>query len=103
MRWTETLYRRRLQRPIDAPTREAISNEFARHRHEIPVPTELQWHEEKPQFTIRSKWLSFVVQFTHEDLVVDAELSLAAKMFATQENRRHAVRLIESVANNLGL
>ena len=33
-------------------------------------------------------------------MVVNAELSLAAKMFATDENRRHAVRFIESVAND---
>ena len=51
------------------------------------VPTELHWHAEKPQFTIRSEWLSFVVHFTHEVLVVDAELTLAAKMLATKENR----------------
>ena len=41
--------------------------------------------------------------FHPERMVVDAELSLAAKMFATDENRRHAVRFIESVANDLNL
>jgi len=63
----------------------------------------LQWHPEKPQFTIRSKWLSFIVHFTHLDLVVDVELSVTAKMFATEANRKHAVRFIESIANDLGL
>ena len=43
------------------------------------------------------------MHFTHERMVVNAELSLAAKMFATEENRRHAVRFIESVANDLNL
>jgi hypothetical protein len=43
------------------------------------------------------------VHFTEEDLVVDAELSLAAKMLATPENRRYAVRYIETLANDLGL
>ena len=103
MRWKETLYTRRLRRPIDGPTREAITTEFSRRRHEIPVPTELHWHPEKPQFTIRSQWLSFVVQFTHEVLVVDAELSLAAKMFATQKHRQNAVHFIDSIATDLGL
>jgi hypothetical protein len=81
----------------------AISSEFSRRRHEIPIPTELQWHREKPQFTIRSTWLSFVVHFTPETLVVDAEFSLAAKMLATKENRENAVQFIESIANDLGL
>jgi hypothetical protein len=36
-------------------------------------------------------------------MVVDAELSLAAKMFATAENRRQAVEFIESVADHLNL
>ena len=67
------------------------------------MPAELHWHKEKPQFTIRSQWLSFVVHFTHEHMVVDAELSLAAKMLATPANRQTAVRFIESIANDLGL
>lgn len=64
---------------------------------------ELHWHHEKPQFTIRSQWLSFIVHFTPELLVVDAELSLAAKVMATQENRATAVRFIDSLATELGL
>jgi hypothetical protein len=99
----ETLYRRRLLRPLDEATRKAIDGEFARRRHQIPVATEFQWHHEKQQFTIRSKWLSFIVHFTDLDLVVDVELSLAAKMLATQENRKRAVRFIESIAKDLGL
>jgi hypothetical protein len=84
-------------------TREAINTEFRRRRHEIPVPTELNWDGEKPQFTISSRWLSFIVQFTPEQLVVDAEMTLAAKAFATRENRATAVRLIDSVSEALGL
>jgi hypothetical protein len=103
MRWTETVYKRRLRQPIDALTREAISTEYLRRRHEIPVPTELHWHAEKPQFTIRSKLLSFVVYFSHDLLVVDAELTLAAKLMATKENRETAVKFIDSLANDLGL
>jgi hypothetical protein len=99
----ETWFRRPLRQPIDETTRRAISDEFSRRRHEIPVPAELHWHQEKPQLTIRSKWLSFVVHFTHEELVVDAELSLAAKMLATRKHREEAVKVIESVADDLGL
>src|SRR5512135_1003955 len=103
MRWKETLYQRRLRRPFDGPTREAINTEFLRRRHEIPMPAELHWDREQPRLTIRSKWLSFVVHFGHEVLVVEAELTLAAKMLATPENRRSAVQFIESIANDLGL
>jgi hypothetical protein len=52
---------------------------------------------------IRSEWLSFIVHFTPEDLVVDAELTLAAKMFTTRKHREEAVKIIESVADALGL
>jgi hypothetical protein len=103
MRWKETIYQRRLKRPIDEPTRTAISAEFARRRHQIPVPAEIHWHPEKPQFTIHSSWLSFVVHFANDDLVVNAEMSLTAKMLATPANRKHAVQLIETIANDLGL
>ncbi len=47
--------------------------------------------------------MSFDVDFSHEQLVVDAELTLAAKMLATKENRATAVQFIESIANDLGL
>ena len=67
------------------------------------MPTELQWHPDKPQFTIRAQWLSFVVRFTHDILEVDAELSLAAKTFATQTHRQNAVLIIDSIATDLGL
>jgi hypothetical protein len=103
MRWKETLYTRRLRRPIDGPTREAISNEYSRRRHEIPVPTELHWHPDKPQFAIRSHLLSFVVRFTPELLEVEAELSLAAKALSTAAHRAKAVRFIDTIATELGL
>jgi hypothetical protein len=44
-----------------------------------------------------------VVHFTQEQLVVDAELSLPAKIYATKANRESAVQFIESIANDLGL
>jgi hypothetical protein len=103
MHWKETLYERRLRRPLDEPTRKAIDSAYLRHRHAIPVPTELHWHPAKSQFTIKSRWLSFVGRFTPEKLVVDAELTLAAKMMATDEHRSHAVRFIDTIANELGL
>jgi hypothetical protein len=103
MRWKETLYQRPLRRPLDEPTREAITSEYQRRRHEIPIPTELHWHAEAPQFSIRSKWATFDVSLAHARLVVDAELTLAAKMLATKENRQTAVQFIESIANDLGL
>jgi hypothetical protein len=103
MRWKEKLYERTLKRPIDDQTKATIRSEFHRRRDQIPVPAELSWHAAKPELTIRAKGIAFVVNFTHDRMVVDAELSLAAKLFATDENRRHAVRFIESVANDLNL
>jgi hypothetical protein len=67
------------------------------------LAAELHWHPEKPQFTIRLKLLSFVVHFSQDLLVVDAEMSLAAKVLATKENRAIAVGFIDSIANDLGL
>jgi hypothetical protein len=103
MRWKEKLYERALKRPIDDQTKATIHSEFHRRRDQIPVPAELSWHAVKPELTIRAKGIAFVVNFTHDHMIVDAELSLAAKLFATDENRRHAVRFIESVADDLNL
>jgi hypothetical protein len=103
MRWTETLYERTLRRPIDEQVRREIDEEYARRRHQIPLPTELRWHQSKPEFVISSRLLSFIGRYTTERLVVDAELTLAAKMLATDEHRRTAVRLLDDIADSLGL
>lgn len=103
MHWKEKLYERKLKRPIDEKTRAAIQSEFRRRRDQIPIPTELSWNASKPELTIRSQWISFIVHFSREHMVVNAELSVAAKMFATEENRRYAVHFIEGVANDLNL
>ena len=103
MRWKEKLYERPLKRPIDERARSAIHSELHRRRNQFPIPTELSWNAAKPELTIRSQWISFIVNFAQERMVVDAELSLAAKMFATDENRRQAVQFIESVADDLNL
>jgi hypothetical protein len=100
----ETLYERPLRRPLDEPTRRAIESEYRRRRHEIPIPTELRWHPSDPKFTIHSTLLSFVVHFTKDNrLVVDAELSMAARLLASGANRKQAVQFIESIAVELGL
>jgi hypothetical protein len=100
----ETLLERPLRRPLDEATRRAIDGEYRRRKHEIPVPTEMRWHATSPQFTIRSPLMSFVVNFTPDErLVVDAELSLAARMLASEANRKQAVKFIESIAVDLGL
>ncbi len=100
----EKLFERRLRRPLDEATRRAIDSEYQRRRHEIPIPTELKWHQSHPQFTIRSPMLSFIVNFTSDErMVVDAELSFAARMLASDANRKQAVAFIESIAVDLGL
>jgi hypothetical protein len=103
MAWREKLYERRLKRPVDTGTLAAIRSEFQRRKHEIPVPTELHDNPAKSEMTIKSKWLSFIVQFGKETLRVDAELSLAAKMLATAENRQVAIQFIDRIANDLNL
>jgi hypothetical protein len=100
----EKLFERRLRRPLDEETRRAIDAEYHRRRHEIPIPTEIRWHATHPQFTIRSAMLSFIVNFTADErMVVDAELSLAARLLASDANRKQAVAFIESIAADLGL
>ncbi len=103
MRWKETLYTRRLLRPLDESTRAAIVEEYERRRGEIPMPTELHWHPSLPQFTIKAPLLAFVVKFERDEMKVDAELSLAAKAMATQRHRAKAVGFIETIVASIGL
>ena len=103
MRWKEKLYERALKRPIDDQTKATIHSEFRRRRDQIPDADGTVLARRQARVDHPRQWIAFVVNFTHDRMVVDAELSLAAKMFATDENRRHAVRFIESVADDLNL
>jgi hypothetical protein len=103
MRFKEKLCERPLRRQLDGPTRDAIQSEFERRRHLIPVAAELHWDPARPELTIRSKWASFLIQFNAESLVVIVDLSLTAKVVATDEHRRRAIQIIEEVADELDL
>ena len=100
----ETLYERKLKRPLDEPTLKDVEEVYRRRKHELPVSTDLTWHPSKPEFTIRASLASVIVRFTPDDrMVVDAELSWAARLMATDANRRKAVAFIESIADDLRL
>jgi hypothetical protein len=104
MAWKERLYERALRRPVDDGALETVRSEYRKRRHEIPIDSELVLHPSQPErMTIRTRWLSFIIQFHKEKLTVDAELSLAAKLMATEQNRRLAIRFIDSIADDLDL
>src|SRR5262249_5718526 len=103
MRWKEKLYERRLKRPLDDSTRIAITDEFQRRQHLIPGGADLEWSDTAPELTIRSRWISFLVEFHDKSMIVTAELSLAAKLLATDENRRRAVEFVDDLMDELNL
>lgn len=103
MRRRETVYERRLKRSLDDALRDAIKQEAAERCRHIHFPTEYGWHEKEPVFTIRSTLATFVATFSAEKVVVSAELSLAARLFATEHNRKHAVEILDSIADRLDL
>jgi hypothetical protein len=99
----ERLYERPLARALDEQTRSAIEAELERRRDELPVPFDLVWKPGNQSLSIASKWATFLVHFDDGRMVVDAELSLAARVFATQQNRQKLIELISEVADELKL
>jgi len=99
----ERLYERELSRALDDQARQEIEAEFHRRRHEIPIPVDFAWNHSRSSITIGSKFVSFLIHFAQGRMVVDAELSFAARMLATDKNRRQVVSLISSVADDLQL
>ncbi len=99
----ERLYERPLTREFDDQARQEIEAEFHRRRHEIPIPVDFSWNKTQSSITIGSKWVSFLIHFVNDRMVVDAELSFTAKMLATEKNRKQVVGLISSVADDLRL
>src|SRR5262245_5864332 len=102
MAWRETVYRRRLRRPFGESDRREIDALYHRKRHELPLPTELHWHPVEPRFTVASRWASVFASFAPDQLVVDAELTLPARMLITPAHRRDAVRLLDNLLDDLG-
>lgn len=103
MGWKERLFERPLSRAFDDETRRAIDAEFQRRRHEIPVPVRLTWGQGEPSFLLASQWASFSVSFAGDRLTVDAQLSLAAKVLATEKNRQSVIAIINNLADELKL
>jgi hypothetical protein len=103
MGWKERLFERPLSRAFDEDTRRAIDAEFQRRRHEFPIPVRLTWGQGEPSFLIASQWASFLVSFAQNRLIVDAQLSLAAKVLATEQNRQSVINTIKSIADELQL
>jgi len=103
MGWKERLFERPLARAFDDDLRRAIDAEFQRRRHEFPIPVRLTWGHGEPSFLIASQWASFLVRFAQNRLIVDAQLSLAARMLATEQNRQTVITFINSIADELKL
>jgi hypothetical protein len=103
MRSVERLYERPLKRPIDGKVRDSIDALVARRRHELPVPTQFEWHATDPVLTIKSSLLSFIVSFAKERFTVDARMSLAARLFATDAKKKQAAKFFETIAEELDL
>ena len=99
----ERLYERLLTRVLDEQVRQDFEAEFHRRRSEIPIPVEFSWDKSRSSITLGSKWVGFLIHFVHDKMVVDADLSFAARLLATESNRRQVVKLIRSVADDLRL
>jgi hypothetical protein len=103
MRRKERLFERPLKRPVDDAVRQAIEAEIHRRRHEFPIPIELGWAQGQQSFTIASKWFNLLVDFAQDRMVVDAELTLAARVLATESNRQKLIAIINDSFDKLKL
>jgi hypothetical protein len=103
MPYEEKLLERPLKRRFDDQARQEIDQVLARVRGELPGRPEFFWDAERPVLTIRSTLVSLIVSFTPELVSVSARMSIAARMLATDENKKQAVRLFESIAEGIGL
>jgi hypothetical protein len=92
-----------LNRAFDDSMRAMIDREVERRRAELPVPAQIGWHASEPTLEMRSEWISLFVSFAGEQMAIDAEMSMAARLMATPANRRRAVDMIDGIAKELGL
>jgi len=103
MAWRERLYERPLRKALDDPNRSEIQALFERRKGEIPFKTRFEWHPDRNGFALKSSWATFQVRFTEGRMVVDAELSFAARIFATDENRALVRDFIDGIVDELHL
>jgi|GEM_PF-1306358 len=101
---SERLHKRPLRRPVDAQTLDRLRSEYHKRRNGLGVASELIDHPGDPhRLTIKSRWASLDVRFHNQMMIVDAQLSLAARLLATDHNRRRVVRFIDDLADELDL
>jgi hypothetical protein len=99
----ECLFERPLKRSLDDELRGRILDAVFQRRDELPFAAEFEWHPVAPVLTVKSKLLPIHIAFDSEKLTVCAKLSRAARMLATEGNRKRAIRLIEEIADELDL
>lgn len=97
------LHERELKRPMDEEGRRALEEAVDRMRERLPIVSKLAWEEEGKTLALRSKMASLLIRMVEERLIVEAELSLAARMMAKKEHVARATRMVEGLADDLGL
>lgn len=101
---SERLHKRPLRRPIDAEALARLRSEYHKRRNGLGVASKLIDHPSDPhRLTIQSRWASLDFRFHDQMMTVDARLSLAARLMATEHNRRRLVRFIDDLADELEL
>jgi Cu2+-exporting ATPase len=103
VRLGECLFERPLKRSLDDELRGLILDAVAGRREQLPFPAEFEWHPVEPVLMVKSKLLPIHIAFDAGRLTVHAKLSLAARMLATDGNRKRTIRLIEEIADELDL
>jgi hypothetical protein len=103
VRLGECLFERPLKRPLDDQLRGLILDAVAGRREQLPFPAEFEWHPVEPVLMVKSKLLPIYIAFDPGRLTVHAKLSMAARMLATEGNRKRAIRLVEEIADELDL
>jgi len=104
MTTSERLHKRPLRRPINAETLARLRSEYHKRRNDLGIASELVDHPGDPhRMTIKSRWASLDFRFHDQMMIVDARLSLAARLMATEHNRRRVVRFIDDLADELDL
>ncbi len=104
MAWREKLYERQLKRPVDSGDTQGDPRRVRAAAARDPgAARSCSDHPSKPEMTIKTRWLSFIVQFNKETLT-GRRRALAGRQDARHpENRQVAVEFIDSIANDLNL
>jgi len=100
---SEVIYQDALRAPLDNSKKGKVEKVLGHYLRKAPIKITYAWDEVAPCLHVKSKLISWKVDFGPEDFIVTAKVSLMGRFLDTPENRETATGAIEELRRAIGV